>query len=502
MKLAQASFQVLRSRYPLTFCATTLLLGLTGQASSAFTITPAQPSATNRYDLSEIYTLPGGDQKSAFLNPASINPIVRGGTTDFLTTLQAAFPTWTFNAATADLNGSFEIANYYACGANTLCGTERGVTATGGVGSFIDVSYIPGTDDPTPAGNDLHWIQRVFDNHNVTNNRGHGNLEDIVDNPFAMGTPYYDDGGFAGENFFVDRPYRGDEGEDHFWFAELYLVEETASQTVTIYNGIEWGWGNDDSNVQAISGDPTSGTFLNPEPTCPPATCPGIGTDSITWGVAVPGAPGGKPNSLSFTGSSFSTQIGQPFVLGTLDYFNGSVEVGSEINAVDLSLNSIIDIPALDIENLSINDLRRISIINTLNNSDPLKSADFLSIAPAPGLGIGNNFHVLEGAMATATLLGRITEEKVEATAGIDIDALLPPSPDAPIGSQPAQQRFVLEILGFGEVVDGDGFITSTSVPEPTSTLGLLALGTLGAGAALKRKLKPSPSEKETTKVG
>ena len=40
-------------------------------------------------------------------------------------------------------------------------------------------------------------------------------------------------------------------------------------------------------------------------------------------------------------------------------------------------------------------------------------------------------------------------------------------------------------------------------IPEPTSTLSLLALGTLGAASTLKRKLKPSQStEKETTKVG
>lgn len=40
-------------------------------------------------------------------------------------------------------------------------------------------------------------------------------------------------------------------------------------------------------------------------------------------------------------------------------------------------------------------------------------------------------------------------------------------------------------------------------VPEPTSTLSLLALGTLGAASTLKRKLKPSKSnKKETTKVG
>ena len=40
-------------------------------------------------------------------------------------------------------------------------------------------------------------------------------------------------------------------------------------------------------------------------------------------------------------------------------------------------------------------------------------------------------------------------------------------------------------------------------VPEPTSTLSLLSLGILGAGATLKRKLKPSNSiDKEITKIG
>jgi len=41
------------------------------------------------------------------------------------------------------------------------------------------------------------------------------------------------------------------------------------------------------------------------------------------------------------------------------------------------------------------------------------------------------------------------------------------------------------------------------TVPEPSSILSLLTLGTLGAASTLKRKLKPSkPTEKETTKVG
>ncbi|MDB9392058.1 PEP-CTERM sorting domain-containing protein [Microcystis aeruginosa] len=41
------------------------------------------------------------------------------------------------------------------------------------------------------------------------------------------------------------------------------------------------------------------------------------------------------------------------------------------------------------------------------------------------------------------------------------------------------------------------------TIPEPSSTLSLLALGTLGAASTLKRQLKPTKSaEKETTKVG
>jgi hypothetical protein len=40
------------------------------------------------------------------------------------------------------------------------------------------------------------------------------------------------------------------------------------------------------------------------------------------------------------------------------------------------------------------------------------------------------------------------------------------------------------------------------TVPETSTVLSLLTLGTLGAASTLKRKLKPSQStEKETTKV-
>ncbi len=57
----------------------------------------------------------------------------------------------------------------------------------------------------------------------------------------------------------------------------------------------------------------------------------------------------------------------------------------------------------------------------------------------------------------------------------------------------------------FLDFTPGAGSLTMRAVvvPEPNSLLGLFALGTLGAGATLKRQLKSSQyTGKETTKVG
>jgi len=67
-----------------------------------------------------------------------------------------------------------------------------------------------------------------------------------------------------------------------------------------------------------------------------------------------------------------------------------------------------------------------------------------------------------------------------------------------------ATYRVLTNILGTScDDCTGDGPVKIELIPEPTSTLSLLALGTLGAASTLKRKLKPSKSTgKETTKVG
>jgi len=67
-----------------------------------------------------------------------------------------------------------------------------------------------------------------------------------------------------------------------------------------------------------------------------------------------------------------------------------------------------------------------------------------------------------------------------------------------------ASSKLITSTIDFTQNgTSGIDFTNLEPVPEPTSTLSLLALGTLGAASTIKRKLKSSQStEKETTKVG
>lgn len=114
------------------------------------------------------------------------------------------------------------------------------------VGAEIHVEYVPHGDDPT---DNIHWIQVVRDNHNVTDNKGHGNAELVVDTNSPGGrSPYYDDGFAANDRHFYDFPGRLDPDMEHCWEAELFLVSGPAADSpglVTIYRtGISWGWQN------------------------------------------------------------------------------------------------------------------------------------------------------------------------------------------------------------------------------------------------------------------
>ena len=111
---------------------------------------------------------------------------------------------------------------------------------------------LPNQVNPTPQNNNLHWIQWIVSNHggklyknNQVQDLRHGNGDNNIDVLADADSPFYDEStSWATEDTFYDSPLRSDIKENHNWAAELYLVEETGPKTVTIYNGIKWGWKN------------------------------------------------------------------------------------------------------------------------------------------------------------------------------------------------------------------------------------------------------------------
>ena len=70
----------------------------------------------------------------------------------------------------------------------------------------------------------------------------------------------------------------------------------------------------------------------------------------------------------------------------------------------------------------------------------------------------------------------------------------------SPIG--PTIVSGLWESTNDGATIQVSGNHFAPAVPEPTSTLALLAFGTLGAASAFKHKQNQKSTEKETTKVG
>jgi len=154
--------------------------------------------------------------------------------------LSAAFPQYTYQSGVL-APGSLTVQTYEAQGTAARVGAEFYVSYT--------AVNAGGITDPTM---NLHWIQIVSDNDNITNNIGYGNNELTVDNPFSPGgrSPYYDDGGAATSGTspiaFYDFPGRTDTSDKITWVADLFLVSGpapgAANGNIIVYNGVEWGW--------------------------------------------------------------------------------------------------------------------------------------------------------------------------------------------------------------------------------------------------------------------
>jgi len=260
------AYKALKKSLPIGVFSATLLVALTNQPSSAFTINPPGPiGALNKSVPQEPYTL-GGQNWKVDLNPINVTSIDAAGKTAFKTYLDKSIfgglgPVepfgWTFNLAPKDLAGSFDILNYVACAPQTTCKSNLGWPQKHGVGAFIDIEYKPGTGDPAlgfdpTTLNGIHWIQRVVNNHKSGDGGGHGVDDDKIDVDPGQTNPYYDQPGPLGgqptadmsKGLFADRPYRFDPDAEHKFSFDLFLVQQTAPKTVTIYNGVKWGWKN------------------------------------------------------------------------------------------------------------------------------------------------------------------------------------------------------------------------------------------------------------------
>jgi hypothetical protein len=202
----------------------------------------------------------------------------------------------------------------------------------------------------------------------------------------------------------------------------------------------------------------------------------GIGTNTFSWGTGVES----PPSSLSFVGKSVLGAIPeQPFVIGTLSYFNGAVRAGTEAYSVGLQTT-------LTFSGLTQSFDYGLKLINTPNTSNPIASADSvllsnslpsarfdlngvnytvnLAFGSVTGSGFTqvNQFFVLEGGSASADLIGSIT-------------ASTPTSPTVTPGG------------------GGGGGSVPTVVPEPSTVLGGISAGGLIL-AYLMRRFRRSDS--------
>jgi hypothetical protein len=283
-------------QYPLALFATTLSIALTAQPGVAVTIKLTNPNYYVPYTV-------GDAEGAAWIIPPTV---IKPGGTNELKSLLANFSRrypgkWIFETG-QELEGSFNIKDYYACGPQTNCGLS---SQKGGVGSNIYLQFEPQGNDPkinTANPAKLKWIQRVKSNHSLTTDI-HNHIENILDINQGQTDPYYSgyQGSISAYKYFGDSPYRNDPLNNHTWNAELYLVEEvfiprSTNKRVIIHNGIRWGWRNQIFRrkqpvpVPAPVPKPAPTPTPVPEQFCPP---PGLLTKSGSTIVANSSSGGG-----------------------------------------------------------------------------------------------------------------------------------------------------------------------------------------------------------------
>ncbi|NEP13183.1 MAG: PEP-CTERM sorting domain-containing protein [Symploca sp. SIO2C1] len=256
------------------------------------------------------------------------------------------------------------------------------------------------------------------------------------------------------------------------WEADLFYVQWDGGTEITVEGGINWGW----ESKSATKGT-SAASFVNSSPST--AVVSGVGTSSFAWGS-------GQPSQLSFTPKPFNPKPNEVFSLGTLDYFNGTILSGTEASSVDLLLDFTFDNAMENNQQISAG----LSLINTVNTSDPVASADSVSFTSG---GFTSAFNVLEGQSASAELFAKFISGTVTPSGAPNNSGKSLASPL----DFPAISSLSIEILGFGNpsefgFIEGDDFSEDSlpqSVPEPMTIVGTIAAFSFGV-VSHKRKRK------------
>lgn len=124
-------------------------------------------------------------------------------------------------------------------------------------GGVLVVDYTNPRNTVLPAN--LHWIQIVTDNYNITGVNGNnltaptgiGNDENVIDAPKTPGSPFYDvSSNTAPDAFNTNPPHFEDQSQRPDptaanptinWNATLFLVSDN-NKALTVYDAVQWGW--------------------------------------------------------------------------------------------------------------------------------------------------------------------------------------------------------------------------------------------------------------------
>ena len=179
------------------------------------------------------------------LLPATVTGVGVGNATNTATLkadLAAQFSAYTIAGFGASLNLNFNVTKYAAFNNGS----------SGGASMVVDYTAQDGAVLPA----NLHWIQVVTDNYNISGingadlsaAKGLGKPENIVDNVGSV-SPYYDldakgNPDFAVPPHFEDGPSRPEPTKANptiTWNATLFLVSDN-NKAMTVYDGVNYGW--------------------------------------------------------------------------------------------------------------------------------------------------------------------------------------------------------------------------------------------------------------------